>query len=256
MKRLVLLIFALSALLAASAQDTLSVAGRAKTAYDEKDYDKAISILEKEKDIQKANSLESAKLYYNLGNAYYKANELAKARLYYERATLLDPNDKEARMNIEFIVKNKLEDKIPVADTFFLNIWWQGVQNMFSSNGWTKIGIISFMVLMGCLAIFFFARHTTAKKISFYIGILFLAFVIFVNIFAYEQKNNVLYRHTAIVMTPSAHIYSAPDDNSTEIITLHAGTKISITKSDRNWVEVELDNGSIGWIQREKIEVI
>ena len=34
---------------------------------------------------------ESADVYYNLGNSYYKINEIAKAILNYEKALLLQP---------------------------------------------------------------------------------------------------------------------------------------------------------------------
>ena len=36
---------------------------------------------------------ESAELYYNLGNAYYKSHKITLALVNYERANLLDPGD-------------------------------------------------------------------------------------------------------------------------------------------------------------------
>lgn len=247
---------------ALSAQDSTAVntapaavGEQAVEAYNNNDYRKVIELLEKEKEVQKAKGLESSELYYNLGNAYFRVNDIAHARLNYERALLLDPGDRDIRHNIEY-VSTKIEDKILVADTFFLGIWFRAVQSLFSSNVWAVTAIVCFILFIGCLVLFFFGRYMNMKKISFYVGIVLLVIIIFANIFSYNQKNNLEYRDTAIIMTGSAPLYSSPDSNSKELTTLHSGTKVTVTKEDRNWLEIELDNGSIGWIQRDKLEII
>lgn len=223
--------------------------------YNEGDFRKVIEELEKERNEQKALGLESPELYYNLGNAYFRVNEIAKARLNYERALLLDPGDRDTRHNINYIM-TKIEDKIPVADSFFLNIWFNAVQNLFKSNTWANIGVICFIIFIGCLVLFFFSRLIFLKKLAFYSGIVLIIVVIFANIFSFRQKNKIENRDTAIIMTGSAPIVSSPDINSKELTVLHAGTKVTVTKEDRNWLEIEIDNGTIGWIQREKLEII
>lgn len=232
-----------------------STAEQARLAYDSAQYHRAIEILEKESAAQKKAGLESANLYYNLGNAYFRTDNIAKARLNYERAALLDPGDKDIQRNINFI-KTRIEDKIPIADSFFLSVWFTSVQNWFSSNGWAKIGVISFLLFIACLALFFFSKKEILKKVSFYSGLILIIFIIFANIFSYNQKKRVEERNTAIILSGAAPVLSSPDTNSKELFVLHAGTKVIITKEDRNWLEIEIDNGSIGWIQREKLEII
>lgn len=68
----------------AYAQDT--ALKEAEVAYTKEDYAKAIELYE---GILKSNG-ESAAVYYNLGNAYYKAGKIAPAILNYERCLLLD----------------------------------------------------------------------------------------------------------------------------------------------------------------------
>ena len=46
------------------------------------------------------NKGESADIYYNLGNSYYKMNNIAKAVLNYERALLLNPGNNDIRFNL------------------------------------------------------------------------------------------------------------------------------------------------------------
>jgi len=234
---------------------TLTNADPATEAYNEGHFRQAIEILEAEKDARLKDGLESAELYYNLGNAYFRVNELANARLYYEKALLLDPGDRDIRHNIDYL-STKIEDKILVADTFFLNIWFRAVQNLFGSNAWATIAVVLFLALTASMVAFFFSRSILVKKTAFYIGIVSLVIVIFANIFAFRQKDKIEYRDTAVIMAGSASVVSSPDINSKELFILHAGTKVYITKEDRNWLEIEIDNGSIGWIQRDKIEII
>ncbi|MDU1890576.1 MAG: tetratricopeptide repeat protein [Dysgonomonas sp.] len=271
MKRIILTyIFLLSVLLSSNAQDSTAVqqatesavatteqasSNEAINAYNEGDFRKTIELLENEKNIQIEKGLESPELYYNLGNAYFRVNDLANARLNYERALLLDPGDRDTRHNIEYLL-TKIEDKILVADTFFLHTWFLAVQNLFGSNTWANIGVVLFLVLVGCLVVFFFSRSILFKKTAFYIGIVSIVIVIFANIFSYNQKKKIEYRDTAVIMAGSASVVSSPDINSKELFILHSGTKVYITKEDRNWLEIEIDNGSVGWIQRDKLEII
>ena len=61
----------------------------ANKVYSEGDYHVAINLYE-----EVINSgLESAELYYNLGNSYYKVNLIPAAILNYEKAKKLKPND-------------------------------------------------------------------------------------------------------------------------------------------------------------------
>lgn len=232
-----------------------NIAAEAATAYSDGDFRKAIQLLEEEKDIQLAKGSESAQLYYNLGNAYFRVNELAKARLYYERALLIDPSDRDTRHNIDYLM-TKIEDKILIADTFFLHTWFNALQNLMGSNSWATLAVIFFILFILSLIIFFFSRYISLKKVAFYIGIISLIIIIFANIFSFRQKNKIENRDTAVIMAGSASVVSSPDINSKELFLLHSGTKVYITKEDRNWFEIEIDNGSVGWIQKDKLEVI
>lgn len=224
-------------------------------AYNGGDFHKAVELLESEVVSNKKEGLESSALLYNLGNAYFRLNELGKARLNYERAALLDPSDRDIQHNIEYVT-TRIEDKILEVDTLFLSTWFNAVQNLFASNTWTTIGIVFFLGLIACLFAFFFTQQILIKKISFYIGLVVVFFCIFANIFAFRQKQKMDNRDTAVVMVASVSVVSSPDINSKELFRLHVGTKVSITKDDRNWLEIEIDNGSVGWVQREKIEII
>ena len=224
-------------------------------AYNDGNFEKVIEILEKEKDEQKIKGLESADLYYNLGNAYFRNRDIAHSLLNYERALLLAPGDRDTKHNINYVT-TFVEDKILVADTFFLTTWMRALQHSFGANTWATIAVVSFILLIGCLFLFFFGKSITIKKASFYIGIIMIVIVLLSNIFAFGQKSELENRSTAIIMAGSVSIKSSPDINSKELFILHSGTKVKITKEDRRWLEIEIADGNVGWIQRDALEII
>lgn len=235
-----------------NAQDVLNDAMKA---YQEENYEEAIRILEQEVKAQKEKGMESSDLYYNLGNAYFRDNEIAKAILNYERAALINPGDRDIRHNLEF-ARTKTEDKIISVDTFFLQSWFDAVQNLQSSNAWAKVSVVLFILFMASLSVFFFVNRMFTKKVTFYTGIITLVLLIITNVFSYRQKSKIENRDSAIIMVSSVSITNSPDSNSKELFQLHAGTKVKITKRDASWMEIEIENGNVGWINKDKLEVI
>lgn len=228
---------------------------QAQLEYQDGNYRKTIEILEAEIEKQKEQNMVSPDLYYNLGNAYFRVNEFAHAILNYERARLYAPGDRDITHNIEY-AQTKIEDKILTADNFFLQIWFEGLQNQLPSDSWAKISVVFFIVFIICLFMFFFSPALKLKKAGFYVGIVLFVSLVFTNIFAIRQKEKIENRDTAIVMAGSASVVSSPNTTSKELFTLHAGTKVVITKADGGWYEIEIASGSVGWIEKEKVEII
>jgi hypothetical protein len=224
---------------------------KAEEDYTQEDYAKAI---EQYKDILTTYG-ESAEVYYNLGNAYYKANKIAPAVLYYERALLIDPGDTDIRFNLE-MARQKTVDKIEPIDNFFLLKWFDSVQNMGSSDSWAKLGIVCFLLFIGCLLLFFFSRQIHVRKIGFYMGVLFFVSVIVTNIFARNQNREWVNRTHAIVFSPTVTVKSSPNQSGTDLFILHEGTKVSIKSTLGEWTEIELEDGNVGWMPGKDIELI
>lgn len=249
-----MLLFAVVILIPSSV-NAQNVLEEATKAYQDENYEKAIELLENEVSLQRDKGYESSDLYYNLGNAYFRDNEVAKAILNYERALLVDPGDRDIRHNLNY-ARTKIEDKIVGIDPFFLQSWFDSVQNLQSSNAWAKLSVVLFLVFMISLSLFFFTNKVSVKKITFYTGIVALIFVIFANIFSFRQKNKIMQRNTAIIMAGAVSVTNSPDSSANEVFTLHSGSKVKINKTDGNWMEIEIDNGSVGWITKDKVEII
>ena len=95
------------------------------------------------------------------------------------------------------------------------------------------------------------------KKIGFIAGIVFLVLVLLANIFAFQQKNELLNRNNAVVLTPSVTVRSTPSESGTSLFILHEGRKVEIKdNSMREWKEIRLEDGKVGWVPASSVEVI
>lgn len=221
------------------------------SAYIKNDFASAIQIYE-----SLLQQGEAPEIYYNLGNCYYKTDDIARAILNYERALLLSPGNADIRANLE-IARSKTIDKVtPVPEIFFIT-WIKSLVNSQSSDAWARTGIISFLLLLVSLAIFFFTQHIKWKKIGFSAAILFLIVTVLSNLFASQQKSYLTNRNDAIILSPSVTVRSTPSESGTSLFILHEGRKVEIKdNSMREWKEIRLEDGKVGWVPSSSIEVI
>lgn len=199
---------------------------------------------------------ESADVYYNLGNSYYKEKNIAKAVLNYERALLLNPGDADIRFNLE-MARSKTVDQITPVSEVFIVTWMNSLINVMSEKEWGVVGILSFWLMLVSLIVYIFGRRILYKKIGFAGVVVFLLIVIGANIFASSQKAELINRTGAIVMSPSLTVKSTPNESGTDLFVLHEGTKVYVEDdSMREWKEIRLEDGKKGWVQTSTIEII
>ena len=221
------------------------------SAYVKNDYALAIQIYE-----DLLENGESAEVYYNLGNSYYKIGEIAKAVLNYERALLLQPGNSDIRANLD-IARAKTVDKVEAVPEIFFVSWTKALINSMSVDAWATWGIVSFILLIVALYFFIFSKQILWKKLGFILGIFFLIITVCSNLFASEQKERLVNRDNAIVVNPSVTVRSTPSESGTSLFILHEGRKVNIKdNSMKEWKEIRLEDGKVGWVPANTIEVI
>lgn len=201
------------------------------------------------------SGLEAPELYYNLGNAYYRQGLLPAAILNYERALLLAPHDKDVRYNLN-LAYGQITDKIEPVGVFFLSKWFAGFRNSSKSDTWAIVSIVSFVLFLAGLFFFFFAKTSLYKKLSFFVGVLAFLVALTTFVFSAQQKQHLVQRDRAIVFSPSVTVRSAPEAGGTELFVLHEGTRVKLLQQLNNWYEIELQDGNVGWMHAEHLEVI
>ena len=223
----------------------------ANNAYSNADYAAAI----KSYDAILENGYSGHKLYYNLGNAYFKNNQIGKAILFYNRALLLRPSDKDTRYNLE-IANGQVRDKIEAVPEFFLMRWVSSFRSMMGSNGWAVASLLFLALLLGALLAYLLSEKLPVRKAGFYTAICsFILFMVTLG-FSLTERHEILHSSDAVVMSPAASVKSSPDRASKDIFILHEGTKVRITSSLGEWREIEIADGNKGWIAETAIERI
>ncbi|GAB4341112.1 MAG: tetratricopeptide repeat protein [Calditrichia bacterium] len=198
---------------------------------------------------------ENAAVYYNLGNACYRLGQIGRAVLYYEKALKLAPNDPDIRYNLELANLNVV-DRIEMPPRFFLFEWWDVLVNYFSVRQLSRL-LISFFVL-GIISwiLFLFVKNALLQRLSRISAISFLVLTISAAGLLYLRAERQLDHRFAIVLEPTVTVYSAPDENSTDVFVLHEGVKVKVDDSRPDWVKISLPDGKTGWMPAQFLQTI
>jgi len=228
----------------ASSQGIYRLVDKGNLSYMSGDYEMAI----KEYQALIDTGYESAELYYNLGNAYYKSNKFTMALVNYERASLLDPDDEEIQHNLE-MARQLVVDKIDKLPEFLPGLWYRQFIWLLKTDQWAYISMIAFPVSLLLFLLYFFVRSIGLRKAAFWLAMVVMFISVSAFVFSYNLKEFVYDNSYAIIITPSVTIKSSPDESGTELFQLHEGTKVEIIDQLGDWKEIKLSDGNVGWLK-------
>jgi len=216
---------------------------KANKAYNNSDYTSAITLYDSILTI----GLESSELYYNLGNCHYKAQDWANAIWHYEKCLKLERNDKTIQ-NLE-LANLKIIDRIEDIPQLFYKKWWSSFISIFNTFSWQ---LISILIIWLALTIKILSQFTNYKKEHFLSILYSLALISVFATYSSYQRN--ITKKEAIIFTSSVVVNSAPTTNSTNLFSLHSGSKIEILDTIGEWINIKIANGNSGWILQNSIK--
>ena len=197
--------------------------------------------------------LESAALYCNTGDAYFKDGNLPMAILYYERALKLDPSYADAQYNLQ-LMNARIQDRIDVVPEFFLKKWMKDICYLMGSNSWAVLFLVFAGLTLALLLVFLLAPAVWARRTGFFTGIVTLLLAVASLCFSVWQKNDYFSADEAIVMKPVISVKSSPSAEATkDLFILHEGTKVKVIDQVGSWYNIELSDGRQGWLKSEEI---
>lgn len=197
----------------------------------------------------------SSRLYYNMGNAYYKQGQIGRAILYYNRALVISPSMDDARHNLE-IAEAQTKDNIAVVPEFFLNRYMRTLRSAISCSAWSAMSVAFFGVMLLFLLIFLLGSRIKVRKVGFYGAVVSLLLFVVVTIFGISARNSIIDRPAAIVMSSAISVKSSPDRAATDLFVLHEGTKVEVSSEVDGWSEITIADGKKGWTESAHLERI
>ncbi len=200
-------------------------------------------------------NLQSADLYYNIGNTYFKLDDKAHAILYYERALKLDPSHDDAAHNLE-IARQLTLDKIDSVPDFILVSWFRHLRQSFSADSWAWITLGLLLVVGILLTLFRNSASLALRRVSFIVACVVFLLAVFTFIFSLQQKRAVTRQDSAIVTAPVCSVKSSPADGGNTVFVLHEGTKVRLLDNVGDWAKISIADGRQGWAPAGTFEVI
>ncbi len=245
----VLLILMVLALSSAYGFNTDSLFNSAGNYYQNQDYDEALKIyLEIEQ-----KSYESAPLYFNIGNCFFKKGKLGYAILYYLRAQKLSPGDPDVETNLEFarmFMPTRMEGiKINPVTTFF-----DLIVDSYTLTLIAWAASVLFILLMLYLSVIMFLQwRGLVIKIFAYL----LIFLVFVSsgLATYKYRTDYM-TEKGVIVADETRILSGPgEDNDVEFVGVF-GLTFTIEKETDNYYLVLFENKRKGWVLSGDVEKI
>lgn len=198
---------------------------------------------------------QSADLYYNLGNAYFKLNELASSIYNYEKALLLNPNHQDAINNLEFVKRSTIDVIEPLPKTFFQRIN-DAVIYPISYNTWAWWAV-AFALLSSILFIlYYFSQYSHRKKLYFILSFISLGIFLILLTLGIKARHHYIKDQPAIVFTKQVNVNNEPTASASSVFILHEGTKVQVIDYDNDWYKIEIADGKSGWLQKDEIKLL
>ncbi|MGV3637538.1 MAG: SH3 domain-containing protein [Flavobacteriales bacterium] len=200
-------------------------------------------------------AFSSPALLYNIGNCHFKLNDVPHAILFYERALRLAPGDADVRTNLE-LARQKVVDRISELPTFSLGSTWARIRGGRDADEWSRRALWACLSFFLCLAIAVAMRSRSLRRALFGLSaVLFLGTALSIAFAAFRHEE-LTDDSEAIIMSSKVDVRSEPRDGSTVLFVLHKGTKVTILQQENTWSEVQLANGSVGWMPPSSLERI
>ncbi len=222
---------------------------KANELYKEKKYKEALQIYNKiEKDII------DWKLYYNIGNSYYRLKDFVKAKIYYLKAKKLNMIEADIDKNIN-IVNHLFKDIAPERRLEYFRNALGKIESILSINLLTMLLIFFVFIFNIILFLQFWNRKKGRKKFLLYALLVLFVFSTSTALYLSYRHNQNNKRIIAVVLKNNTPLRSGKDMAGNSGI-INAGLDVKIIEVDENWVRIRVTDEIEGWVKKVDIEII
>jgi tetratricopeptide (TPR) repeat protein len=210
------------------------------------------SLLRYRKIVDQGN-IENGKLYYNIGNIYFKTKDIGRAILNYKKAERYLGNDINLQKNLAF-ARQMRPDKIDVKqETKILSTVFFWHYDLSS-----KTRLFLFSGLFGLLWLFagirIFVKRPFFKWAAALTGALSLMFAASLGVEYLARKNTiegVVISEESVARKGNSISYEPSFKNP-----LHAGTEFRVLEERGAWMRVQLPDDRTCWLPATDVELV
>lgn len=210
----------------------------ANAAFDAGDYTKAASYYEE----LIAEQVVSSKLFYNLGNSYYRQSKLGFAIANYERALRIEPGFDDARVNLMACVrqtKRHLERPLPPDWEQSLLFWHYDLKPSTTR----LLAVVLWIVMWAMLGVLQWRRIRYMRTVSLVVAVVALGF----------SGSAWVKAHPAVLAVASEQVVPVrygTNEEETIRFELFDGDRVTVDKCTEDWARVTTVSGERGWARK------
>ena len=201
--------------------------------------------------IVKDGGVRNGKLYYDIGNAYFRLGDVGRAILNYKRAERFMQNDANLEQNLEY-ARNRRADRIEVQQRekvlktlFFIHYDIPSRVKLF-------IFAISFGALWVSAAARIYVRSGWLKLVVIVaVSGIFLASLVVDSVSFARSPEGVVTAQETVGRMGDADTYQQSFKDP-----LHAGAEFMLLEKRPGWWHVELESGDRTWISEGSAELV
>jgi tetratricopeptide (TPR) repeat protein len=222
---------------------------QANKLYEGKKYDEAIQAYRKILE----QGLESASLYYNLGNAYFKSGDLGHAIFYYLKAKRLAPADEDIVNNLTF-AKQFSRVQMEGVELNPINTFFVSLVDPYRLETLAWVSSACFVLLFVFLIIRFgVGISTAAVRIGTVVMLVLL--IVSSGLTMFKYRHDYLTRR-AVIIAEEAPVLTGPSPQSDIELQGAPGLIVEILAETPDYYNVLFENKRRGWIRKEMVAVI
>jgi hypothetical protein len=203
--------------------------------------------------IAREGGIHNGKLYYNIGNAYFRMKDIGRAILNYLRAEQYIPGDPNLKQNLAYARKKRLDEieekqETQVLKTLFF--WHYDLS--------TKTRVITFTISFMFLWIFAAIRIFAKKSfVGWSMAVVAVLSVLMAGSLVIEEGNLHKTRPGVII---SSEVVARKGNSETYEPSfkepLHSGTEFSLIEDRGSWYHVELVDSRTCWVPSKDVELV
>ena len=229
-------------------QETETTFENANSAYNAGQFEKAVMLY---KEILESGH-QSAELYFNLANSYYRLNQVGESIFYFEKAKQLQPTDEDININSAF-AQNMAIDAVEVLPKSQFTLLEEKTIELFSQEGWAYMIVFMAWLLVLFWGLYLWNKAPVIKK-TFFVSTLVLGLLLIGSLFIAVVKSSITAETTyGILFNEKIEVWAEPNSRAEVLFLLHEGTKVQMLDQLQEWQKIRIANGSEGWIKNAKV---
>lgn len=197
--------------------------------------------------------IQNGKIYYNLGNVYFRMKDIGRAIVNYRRAEQHSPNDPNLKQNLKYAREKRLDDIDEKQETKVLKTLFFWHYDLSA-----KTRVVAFSICFLIVWIFAGIRLFTKKSFLFW-GIsvaatlsLLLSGSLAVDEFCLRKtRPGVIVDHEVVARKGNSETYEPSFKDP-----LHSGTEFTLLEDRGNWYHIELTDSRRCWVLSKGVEMV